>query len=148
TLIGPDGTARASTLHLHGRIDLSDRPHFRYHLDPSAPQPYISVPVVGRISGKHSVQFTRRIAGKDGSFGGVIVFAVDPHHFSRFFDSVDLGPHGVVVLAGLDGVVRARRAMGNNDIGQNINGTGLLESLRTTSSATDMARAKVDGITR
>jgi PAS domain S-box-containing protein len=148
TLIGPDGFSRASTLDFDGQIDLSDRPHFRYHIDPAASQPYISAPVIGRISGKWSIQFTRRITRADGSFGGVVVVTVDPYYFSRFFDDVDLGKNGVVVLAGLDGIVRARRAMSNQDIGQDISKTGLYQNLRVANAGTEIVRAKVDGITR
>src|ERR1022692_3443283 len=44
-LIGPDGITRHSNLPIaNGQVVLSDRPHFRYHLDPSASQPFISVP--------------------------------------------------------------------------------------------------------
>jgi PAS domain S-box-containing protein len=145
TLIGPDGMVRASTLDYPGPVDVSDRPHFRHHLDPTASQPYISVPVVGRISGKWSVQVTRRITRKDGTFGGVITFALDPFYFSHFFDSVDLGKDGVMVLAGLDGIVRSRRAMANQEIGQDISDTTLFQRLREASSGTDITRAKVDG---
>jgi hypothetical protein len=67
-----DGIMAASNLGTSGRVDISDRPHFRYHLDPSAPQPYISAPVIGRNSGKWSIQITRRIARPDGGFGGII----------------------------------------------------------------------------
>src|SRR5580658_5194524 len=55
SIIGPHGIAVASTLGLPGTVDVSDRPHFRYHLDPAAPQPYISAPVIGRNSGKSSI---------------------------------------------------------------------------------------------
>jgi hypothetical protein len=36
SITGPDGIVVASNLDIAERIDLSDRLHFRYHLDPSA----------------------------------------------------------------------------------------------------------------
>ncbi|TAK48735.1 MAG: extracellular solute-binding protein [Xanthobacteraceae bacterium] len=148
SITGPDGIMLASSLGLSGRIDLSDRPHFRYHLDPNAPQPYISVPVLGRLSGKWSIQVTRRITRSDGSFGGILVVSVDPHYFSKFFESIDLGHDGVIVLAGLDGIVRARRSADNQAIGQDLSGAPLLKHVQSAESGSYIAVSKVDDIER
>jgi hypothetical protein len=48
-IIGADGRALVSTLPGLGQLDLSDREHFCVHLDPGAPQPFISRPVIGRL---------------------------------------------------------------------------------------------------
>jgi PAS domain S-box-containing protein len=145
---GPDGVMVASSLGSSGRVDISDRPHFRYHLDASAPQPYISVPVIGRNSGKWSIQVTRRIPGKDGSFGGVLVVSMDPLYFSQFFETVDLGRDGVIDLVGRDGVVRARRGRDNQQIGQNVANTALFKEMQRSSAGSDIIRSKLDGVTR
>ncbi len=126
SIAGPDGVVIASSLGLSGRTNLSDQPHFRYHLAPSAAQPYISVPVFVRDSGKWSIQVTRRIARRDGSFGGVTVVSIDPHYFSKFFYDLDVGQYGVIDLVGLDGIVRARRSHDTQDpAGQDLSRTSL-----------------------
>ena len=145
---GSDGVMVASTLGDNRRVDISDRPHFKYHLDPTAPEPYISVPVIGRNSGKWSIQITRRITRGDGSFGGVLVVSLDPFYFSQFFESVDLGQNGAVDLIGRDGVVRARRARNGQEIGQNVGDTALFKQMQTSRTGVAIVRSRLDGIMR
>jgi PAS domain S-box-containing protein len=147
-LIGPDGIVRATNLDLAGRVDVSDRPHFRHNLDPSASQPYISAPVLGRVSAKWSIQFTRRITLNDGSFGGVALVSVDPFYLSRFIDSIDLGGNASAALIGRDGIVRARRALDNQDLGQDMSGSTLFRNLQVASVGTYIASGKIDATQR
>jgi signal transduction histidine kinase/ActR/RegA family two-component response regulator len=98
------------------RIDLSDRPHIRVHMNTTEDQLYISVPVLGRVSHQWSVQFTRRIIARDGSFGGVVVVSLDPYYLSRFYESLHLG-NGMVVLARDDGVILACAPTSESAIG-------------------------------
>jgi PAS domain S-box-containing protein len=147
-IAGPDGIVRDSNLGVSGRVDLSDRPHFRHHIDASAPQPYISVPVLGRVSGKWSIQITRRISGQDGSFRGMVVVSINPDYFSNFFDSVDLGAHGAAMLVGRDGIVRARRDMKTRDAGQDMSRTPLFKKLQTSDTGSYIATSRIDGLER
>jgi diguanylate cyclase (GGDEF)-like protein len=147
-LADANGIVQASNLGLSGRVDVSDRPHFRYHRDAAAPQPYISTPVLGRVSNKWSIQFTRRIEREDGGFAGIVIVSVDPSYFSKFFDSVNLGRSGVAALVGLDGIVRARRTLGGEGIGQDISASELFQHIRENQIGTYLAHGKVDGVER
>lgn len=87
-------------------IDVSDREHFKVQLDPAHDDLFISKPVFGRSSGRQTVQFSRKLLNKDGSFGGVAVVSVGCDELSNFYEALQVG--GFVLLAGLDGIVRAR----------------------------------------
>src|SRR3954468_9880890 len=49
-------------------VDLSDREHYKVHVGSSDDKLFISKPVIGRVSGQWSVQFTRRFLDRNGVF--------------------------------------------------------------------------------
>jgi signal transduction histidine kinase/CheY-like chemotaxis protein len=148
-IIGANGRVRMSNVgQANDNIDLSDRAHFQYHLSPNAPQPYISEPVVGRVSGKQSIQVTRRLERADGTFAGVLVVSLDPSYLARFFDTVDLGSQGVVLLMGRDGVVRARRTRMQSAGGHNLSESRFAAALSKADQGGFRARSPLDGVDR
>lgn len=88
-------------------VDLSDREHYRFHANTSVDQLFIGKPLIGRASGKLSVQFARRLSERDGSFGGVIVVSFDPTQITKNYSALNLGTGGGIALVGIDGIVRA-----------------------------------------
>lgn len=108
-VIGADGRLAYSNLNPAAKpIDLSDREHFRVHRARSADRLFISRPVMGRVSKRWSLQFTRPIPDASGQFGGVIVMSVTPDYFSAFYQRIGLGDDGVVNLIRDSGEVLAR----------------------------------------
>ena len=108
-LIGADGRLTYSNLEPDPRpVDLSDREHFQAHRGSSRDFLFISKPVLGRVSGRHSIQMTRPVRNAQGGFEGVLVISLSPDYFSHFFGSINLGHDGAISLVGTDGVLRAR----------------------------------------
>lgn len=108
-IIGVNGVLLQSNLGLTPQpVDLHDREHFRVHVGSSQDVLFISKPVIGRVSGRYSVQFTRKIIGLDGEFLGVVVVSLDPDYLAQFYEALQLG-HGSIMLVGQDGYMRAGR---------------------------------------
>lgn len=105
-------------------VDLSDREHIRVHLEGRGDHLFVSQPVLGRVSGRWSVQFTRPVYDRKGLFAGVIVASVAPSYFSRFYSSIDLGPGSSIALLRSDGIilVRSTRVTGDLDLGKRLVG--------------------------
>jgi hypothetical protein len=106
-VIGADGFISHSSLPFT-RVDLGDREHFRVHVDATADRLFVSKPVLGKTSGKWSIQLSRRIQDPDGRFRGVAVVSVPPTLFSSLFQRTSAGNDAITALTGLDGIIRAR----------------------------------------
>lgn len=108
-IIGPDGLLRYSNLGVPAQpVDLSDRAHFRAHLGEVPDRPYISAPVLGRVSQQWTVQVSRRILDAKGRFAGVLVLSVPPRVLARVGREVDLGEDHVLTLIKPDLTVVSR----------------------------------------
>ncbi|MGE4110030.1 MAG: ATP-binding protein [Burkholderiales bacterium] len=128
--------------------NVKDREHFRVHIPSDTGQVFISKPVLGRSSGKWSIQFTRRINKPDGSFGGIVVASLDPTYFTEFYKAVEFGSQSVVTLIGTDGVVRARHSATSSEIGQDIRDTQLFKQLMNSDHGTYIAVSPIDQVRR
>ena len=114
-VIGPDGMSVASTASAQ-RVSVADREHFIAQRDSADDTLLISKPVLGRSSGRWSIQLTRKILSADGAFAGIVVVSLDCYQLSGFYESLNL-QDGYIALVGLDGVIRARGPMLANAIG-------------------------------
>lgn len=147
SIIGPDGFVTNSSQPFQ-RIDLRDREHFRVHAQGSQDRLFISKPVLGRVSGKWSIQLTRRITAPDGSFGGVVVLSLSPEYLTRFYSDVDLGKQGAITLVGFDGVIRARATHESVQTAQNMSDSPLFQESLKLKAGTVRATSRIDHIER
>ncbi|EHR73182.1 signal transduction histidine kinase [Burkholderiales bacterium JOSHI_001] len=138
SLVDKDGLFQGSNIdpgaHKAGAVDLSQREHVKVHLSPTqaadaarrlpADGLFIGRPVLGKVSKRWTLQFSRRITGADGRTQGVVVASLDPGYFEEVYSRVALGGDGGVTLVGEDMEVRAR-VMGGRATGM---GTALSAS--------------------
>ncbi len=108
-IAGADGFVKLSSLGpVPAGIYVGDGPTFKFHRDSKIDRLFISDPVMGKITKKLTIEFTRRISGPDGSFAGVAVSSLNIAQLEDFFSSLDLGGSGIVTLVGANGIILAR----------------------------------------
>jgi methyl-accepting chemotaxis protein len=149
-IIGPDGIMRMSTASTPGGppLNLADREHFQAHVKSKDDTLFVSKPLLGKVTGKWSIQLTRRITNPDGSFGGVIVASVDPIRFARLYDAIDIGARGDITLVGLDGVVRSRKGATEDGAGQSIAASDFFRTIGGNGAGSFREASPFDGVVR
>jgi diguanylate cyclase (GGDEF)-like protein len=95
SVVDSAGRILQSTIPFAGGVYIADRTHFGVHRKPDVPGIYISTPALGRVSGKRTIQLTRRLETQDGRFAGVVVVSEDRRYLTRGFSKVAaLGENG------------------------------------------------------
>jgi len=91
-------------------VSVRNEDYFQYLSQNKDAALFFGKPVTGRGGEYWSMPLARRLSAPDGSFAGVLLVSLDPYYLARFYETVDLGPGGTVMLVGRDGIVRARVA--------------------------------------
>jgi len=105
--IDAGGRLAWSTVPGFRRIWLGDREHFRVHRD-GLRDLFVSEPVVGRATGRLTLQFSRALAEPGGDFAGVAVVSVDVATLMRALGELRFGEGDMVAVLRTDGTVLAR----------------------------------------
>jgi two-component system, sensor histidine kinase len=140
-VIGADGILVDSTIPGVAGMDLSDREHFRVHRQARNDFLFISKPLLGRASGKWSIQMTRRLQRADGGFAGVLVLSLDPLYLSGFYGSIDVGAKGSILLIGRDGIIRAAS---DGSVGRAVTAAGLTDAMFSAGAGIQHVAGPVD----
>jgi diguanylate cyclase (GGDEF)-like protein/PAS domain S-box-containing protein len=127
---------------------VEDRDYFIYHQTHADRQFQIGAPIRGRAVGEWLIPATRRFNRADGSFGGVAIAAIDPRYFQEFYDRLDIGANGVVLLASLDGKLLVRRPFVEANIGRDMSNRGTFEQLKLSPIGSLEMTSATDGVTR
>lgn len=117
TLVGADGWTVASSQGVVTPVDLNDREHIRVHVDGMLGEDrmFISVPVLGRISGLWTIQFTKALRNAQGDLDGVLVASYAVSDFLDLYSTFPMDEGSLIALTGLDGIIRARSVTGDDD---------------------------------
>ena len=130
-IAGADGNMLFSSVGpITAPIFIGDRPHFLAHINAKTDELYISVPIIGRVSGKSTINLTRRLNAQDGSFAGIIIASLDIEKLEKFYNSIDVDKSGVISLVGFDKVIRvrsARDAQANSFVGKVVGNSKLFD---------------------
>lgn len=114
-----DGLIVASNRQL-SRQTLAGAPHFEFHRSGRQAGLYVGRTTIQSDGPQAHVHFSRRINDAHGRFAGVASVAVAPDFFTNAYDHARLGEHGLLGLAGEDGVVRALRVGDDDSFGQRL----------------------------
>lgn len=148
-LLGADGALLAvSAGPMPPPVNFSDRDYFRVHADGPGDNLFISKPLFGRTSKKWLIELSRPIRRDDGSFQGVIAASLNPAYLTKFYESINIGPRGAIVLAGLDGIVRASAGLKSNAIGRSMLGSQLVQRAAMSDSGSFLTVGRNDGLKR
>jgi two-component system cell cycle sensor histidine kinase/response regulator CckA len=128
--------------------NLADRDYFSVHQNHPRGALFIGRPVVGKLTGKWSIHMSIPLVRPDGSFGGVVLGAVNPEHFSRFYDQAELGADGLVALIGQDGVTRISRSGNRHFAGVDMKDSTLFRELARRPVGTFESLGKLEGVRR
>ncbi len=129
------------------RTDLSQREHFRVHKEaPEADRLFVSRPLLGKVSGKWSIQVTRPIV-RDGRFDGVVVISVSPDQFAGFAEKLGVTGNSTMTVIRNTGEIMARYPATKSALGQVVKDRPFQEE-GALPSGNYRRHATVDGIER
>lgn len=120
-----DGNVIDSTLAAFHNVNVADRTHFTAQRDSKQDNLFISHPVLGRVSQKETIQFSRKLFGPGGAFDGIIVSSLGCDELSRAYQTYELHD-GFVSLIATDGTTLARGPVIVTQVERNIGTNGWL----------------------
>jgi PAS domain S-box-containing protein len=149
-IVDKDGLVLSSSAATAGAdpVYVTDREHFQVHVGKFRDDLFISKPVLGRVSGKWTIQLTRMLRDPTGAFNGILVFSLDTSYFSRFYDSVSIGRSGRVFLVGTtDNVIRALAAPESDErsLGSDLNDRRLSTEIMNSDAGSFVRQHVVNG---
>jgi diguanylate cyclase (GGDEF)-like protein/PAS domain S-box-containing protein len=125
-----------------GALDVSNAAYFLYHRANDDGQPFVGATVGDAAKAEPHLHFTRRINDAAGRFAGIAIVEVDPGYFTSAYEHARDGQHGLLGLAGTDGVMRAMR------IGDQVSWGQRIELGRAAQEAVTLRRSAPDGLAR
>lgn len=126
-------------------VSLADREHIRVHLDGTHQGLFVSRPLIGRVSRKWTIQFTRPVM-REGDVDGVVVVSLDPEYFLAFYKSLPLAEAATVSMVRSTGELMVE-VPGNRNLGTRLEGVPFLGA-DAAQFGNFVSAGTADGITR
>lgn len=80
------------------RPSWKDRDYFIYSRDHADAGLQLSPPIIGRVSKRYIISFSRRYNYPDGSFAGVVAAPIPVDHFAGLLRQFEVGSNGTLIL--------------------------------------------------
>lgn len=120
------------------RVNNFDRPYFQHFAANPDDGLRIDPPRISRVSGRWTLQMSRRVSNADGSFGGVIVGAIFLDYFRGLFTAAGADRGSPVTLIGPEGHLLMRSPFNERDLGRDLSQmASYRELMRAKSGAFD-----------
>lgn len=148
SVVNEHGDIIASSQDTSPTVNYADRDFFLAQRSNTQDTLFISRPVLGRVSGEWRVPLSLRISRPDGSFGGVVVLAIDPAYLTNFYRQANLGAHGLLEVTGLDGYTRGRKVGHQTSFDQDARTLPWLTRRAVDPAGNFIDDGQLDGITR
>ena len=107
---------------------------------------YISVPVKGRLSDRWQFPILRRLEAADGRLLGVLGVAIEPGYFARFYQGLDLGEGGSIMILRSDGAALLRYPFPEEAYGKTF--SELMTSIKDANGGSFRTAAMGDAVER
>jgi diguanylate cyclase (GGDEF)-like protein/PAS domain S-box-containing protein len=147
-IINSDGAMVVDAHDENEEGQFSDREFFIYHRTHDDRELHIGSPFRDRLTDGWIIPATRRFNRADGTFGGVAVAAINPQYFQDFYDRLQLGNNGAVLLASLDKTLLVRRPFVEANVGRDMTNSGLFAQLKHAPVGSVEITASIDGVRR
>jgi PAS domain S-box-containing protein len=147
-VVGPDGYPVYGTDPEPRGINLAHRDYFVAAREGTGAEPFIGRPLISRGYNFWFVSVARRMNTPDGEFAGVVVAAIEPSYFERFYRSLNAGVDGAVTLLTRDGYLVARHPHIEGAIGRSFAAMPLFGKLKDADRGSFAIRSATDGVER
>ena len=129
-------------------VNFVDRECFIFQRTHDEDALHIGRPVRDGLADGWIIPVTRRFNKPDGTFGGVVVAAINPQYFQDLYDRLDLGANSAVVLASLNGPLLVRRPYVEANVGRDMSPSAVFAQLKNAPSGSLEMNASTDGVRR
>ena len=128
--------------------NLAFREYFKAHVARDAGELIVDKPIFGKLSKTWTVPFSRRINKPDGSFNGIVLFAVAPAFLTHSYTQEAFGKQGLLAVVAGHGRLLARRIDNQVTFGDQLDLLSLQQSIKTSQQNFTAVTGLGDGVKR